>query len=42
MLHEASDFVLGIGWLGEIEVLPNEEQEVPKVSSQRAGGQFEE
>jgi len=40
MLHEASDFVLGIGWLGEIEVLPNEEQEVPKVSSQRAGGQF--
>ena len=42
MLHEASDFVLDIGWLGEIEVLPNEEQEVPEVSSQRGGGHFEE
>ena len=31
VLHEASDFVLDIGWLGEIEVLPNEEQEVPEV-----------
>jgi len=41
VLHEASDFVLGIGWLGEIEVLPDQKPEVPEVSSEGVGGHFE-
>ena len=40
MLHKASDFVLGGGRLWQIEVLPNEEQEVPEVSSEGGGGHF--
>ena len=42
MLHEINDIILDIGWLGEIEVLPDQEQEVPKVSSEEVGGHLEE
>ena len=42
MLHEISDIILDIGWLGEIEVLPDQEPEVPEVSSEEVGGHFEE
>ena len=42
MLHKPSDFILGIGWLGYSEVLPDQEQEAPEVSGEEVGGHFEE